>query len=140
MTFQDVIQMVYSIGLETTTHALERPEIQDFLHNNTDKFDLLLTEQFFQEPILLFAHKYQIPIVTVSTLGYNQYMYNMMGGSSPWAHVPHEFLEYNDRMTFFERIHNVYAGFYEEITRRLYYWPKQAEIAEKYFSHLQRKC
>lgn len=56
------------MGLESTEHALNSKAVKDFIKNDNSKFDLILAEQFFQESMLMFAHKYKAPIVTISEL------------------------------------------------------------------------
>jgi len=52
MTIYDFLKMLEIIGVKTTEHALRQPKVQALIHaKKTDGvFDLLLTEQFYQEP------------------------------------------------------------------------------------------
>lgn len=54
------------MGLGSTEHALNADNIKDFIKNDKTKFDLIFAEQFFQEALLMFAHKYKVPVVTLS--------------------------------------------------------------------------
>lgn len=60
----------------------------------------------------------------------------MMGNINPFSHVPHEFVLYDDKMSFLERLDNTFAGLYEKFRRSMYYLPVQEKLAQKYFSHL----
>lgn len=62
----DMLFTYWSMGLASTEHALKSKAVQDFIKNDHTKFDLILSEQFFQESMLMFAHKYKAPIVTLS--------------------------------------------------------------------------
>lgn len=61
-----MLRAYWWMGLESTEHALKSKAVKDFIKNDNSKFDLILAEQFFQESMLMFAHKYKAPIVTIS--------------------------------------------------------------------------
>ncbi|KFB51605.1 AGAP007374-PA-like protein [Anopheles sinensis] len=127
---------LYPLGLETAEYAYTRENVANFIRNDTGHFDLLLAEQFYQESYLMLAHKYNVPIVTIGTFGFAQYMSPMMGLMSTWSHVPHEFLPYTDRMSLPQRAYNVYVSMYELLLRSWYYLPQQEAMAAKYFGFL----
>lgn len=57
--------LYWNVGLSTTKYALENPNVQQFIEQDDNDFDLIISEQFFQEAFLMFAHKYRAPIVTI---------------------------------------------------------------------------
>jgi glucuronosyltransferase len=156
MKFHDMMNFVYyGIGTSTTEHALQNKRVQDFIQRTNDSFDVIVAEQFYQEAFLMLAHKYKAPFVTVGknkkkklkfkpntyisfagTFGFAQYMSPLFGVLSPWSHVPHEFLPYSDRMTFFERVESTMLNMFEHYLRQYRYLPMQDDLARKYFSHL----
>lgn len=135
MKNHDFLKMLEIIGLKTTEHALRQPKVQELIHAKQTEgvFDLLLAEQFYQEAFLALAHKYRVPIVTTSTLGYENHMSQMMGLITPWSFVPHGFMPFTDRMTFMERVKNSYESLYEDLDRYYNYFPKMDAITEQYF-------
>ncbi|KAH8362553.1 hypothetical protein KR200_000776, partial [Drosophila serrata] len=98
------------------------------------KYDLLLAEQFFNEGALILGHLYQIPIITISTFGFANYLSQLFGVVSPWSYVPHVYLPYSDKMTLWERIHNVAFSGVEDLLREFTYYPLQDAILQKHFS------
>lgn len=56
--------LYWRAGLLTTEHALQTQVVQKFIQRE-DHFDLVLSEQFFQESFLMFAYKFSCPIVTI---------------------------------------------------------------------------
>lgn len=59
--------LLWKVGLLSTRHALDSKAGQSLLHGPDDReFDLVISEQFFQESFLLFGHKFKAPIVTIS--------------------------------------------------------------------------
>lgn len=52
-------------GKETSEYALKNQMVQDFIASDDLRFDLVISEQYFQESWLMFAHKFNAPIVTI---------------------------------------------------------------------------
>uniref|UniRef100_W8ASC2 UDP-glucuronosyltransferase 2B15 n=1 Tax=Ceratitis capitata TaxID=7213 RepID=W8ASC2_CERCA len=132
------LQMLQVLGVATTEHALQQPKVQAIINANetANVYDLLLVEQFYQEPFLALSHIYNIPVVSSSTLGYENHMSQMFGIISPWSYVPHGFLPFTDRMSFWERLQNAYNSLYEDLHREYVYFPSMDELVSKYFGHL----
>jgi len=141
MTIYDTLKMLEIIGVKTTEHALRQPKVQALINaKQTDGvFDLLLAEQFYQEAFLALAHVYKIPVVTTSTLDYENHMSQMMGLITPWSFVPHGFMPFTDRMSFLERVQNSYVSFYEDMNRLLNYFPKMDAVAREFFGPILGK-
>ncbi|XP_053674279.1 UDP-glycosyltransferase UGT5-like [Anopheles nili] len=133
---QMLMDFLYPLGLETAEYAFSRKNVMNFLRNDRTQFDLLLAEQFYQEAYLMLAHKYKVPIVSIGTFGFAQYMGPMMGLMNAWSHVPHEFLPYTDHMTLPQRAYNSLVSTYELLLRSWYYLPQQEAMVAKYFSFL----
>ncbi|KAH8407726.1 hypothetical protein KR222_011450 [Zaprionus bogoriensis] len=131
------IRMAYVMGLESTEFAFEQPEVLKLIQakDKVGKYDLLLAEQFFNEGALLLGHLYQIPIVTISTFGFANYMSSLVGIVTPWSYVAHGWKPYTDRMTFTERLDSVYNSFTEELLRTFWYYPAQDAILQKHFAN-----
>lgn len=62
------LQLLWRVGLPTTKHAFESAAGQKLLKSSSGsmQFDLVISEQFHQEAMLLFAHKFNAPLVTIS--------------------------------------------------------------------------
>lgn len=135
------LKMLEIIGLKTTEHALKQPNVQAIINHPNPKgqYDLLLSEQFYQEPFLALSYVYDIPVVTSSTLGYENHMSQMMGVLTPWSFVPHGFLPYTDHMSFMERVKNSYYSLAEDLIREWDLFPKMDKLVQKYFGHLKGK-
>ncbi|EDW02190.1 GH20037 [Drosophila grimshawi] len=130
------IKMVMVMGSETTNFAFEQKEVLNLINakNKVGKFDLLLAEQFFNEGALLLGHLYQIPIITIFTFGFANYLSPLVGIVTPWSYVSHGWKPYSDRMSLSERIDNVYCSVMEDIIRQFWYYPEQNEILQRHFS------
>nr|XP_036212666.1 UDP-glycosyltransferase UGT5-like [Bactrocera oleae] len=138
MELAGFLQMLQVLGVATTEHALKQRKVQDIINakQTENVYDLLLVEQFYQEAFLALSHIYKIPVVSTSTLGYENHMSQMFGIISPWSYVPHGFLPYSDRMNFWERLQNTYNSLYEDLHREYVYFPLMDDLVAKYFGHL----
>lgn len=133
------IDILFGLGLKSTQHALNSKNVKNFIKNNRDDFDLILSEQFFQESFLMFAHKYKAPIVTISTYGHSDFFDRFMGFYTPWAVVSHVDTTYTDEMSFFERIDNLFISIYDVVKRNFVYLPEHDKFAQEAFKELNGK-
>ncbi|XP_062134229.1 UDP-glycosyltransferase UGT5-like, partial [Drosophila sulfurigaster albostrigata] len=131
------LRMCYVMGLESTEFAFEQPEVLNLIDakDKVGKYDLLLAEQFFNEGALFLGHLYQIPIVTIATFGFANYLSPLVGVMTPWSHVPHGWKPYTPHMTLLERIDSVYTCALEDIVRTIWHYPQQDALLQKHFAH-----
>lgn len=133
------INSIWKYGLVTTSFALDSPVVKNFIETDRTHFDLVISEQFYQEAFNMFAYKYNCPLVAVGTLDYSDYIDRARGALTPWSHVPH-FLSYNsEKMTFLERLENFAYSTFDAIGRKFYYLPKHTELARKAFASLENE-
>ncbi|XP_030081391.1 UDP-glucuronosyltransferase 2B15-like [Drosophila hydei] len=130
------LRVAYTMGLGSTNFAFEQKEVQDLINakDKVGKYDLLLAEQFFNEGALILGHLYQIPMITVTTFGYSNYLSSLTGIINPWSYVAHGWKPYTDRMSLTERIDSVFCSLAEEVMRKFWYYPAQNEIIQKHLS------
>lgn len=142
MKFDSVLSnfyLMWDVGLYSTEHAFNDRNVAAFMNRSDLHFDVVVLEQFFHDSWLPFAHKFKAPIVTIATLGHANYFDHAMGFLTPWAFVPHNILTFNDNMSFFERLCNVYWGLVDAFLRKYSYMAKMQQMAEKYFTGLDGK-
>ncbi|XP_017866749.1 PREDICTED: UDP-glucuronosyltransferase 2B15 isoform X2 [Drosophila arizonae] len=130
------LRVAYRMGLSSTNFAFEQKEVQSLItaKDKVGKYDLLLAEQFFNEGALILGHLYQIPIITVTTFGYSNYLSSLTGIINPWSYVAHGWKPYTNRMSLMERIDSVFCSFTEEIMRYFWYYPTQNQILQTQLS------
>lgn len=49
----------------SSEHGLNTSNVQKFIHSQNSHFDLVINEDMFHESWLMFAHKFNAPIVTI---------------------------------------------------------------------------
>lgn len=118
---------LYHLGLMITNHTMLHPRVQELLHSKT-KFDVVVVEVFVNEAMLGFGSHFNAPVVGMSTFGANNWINDMVGTPSPVAYNPMFYLEYTENMSFFQRIHNLFANALDEIIIRFWYHPQQVSL------------
>lgn len=61
----EYVHRLYTMGRLTSDHGLQTKHVKEFIDRDDLHFDLIISEQFFQESWLMFAHKFNAPIVTI---------------------------------------------------------------------------
>lgn len=57
--------MNWRIGLLNSDYVLNNTQVQNLIKDKDKKFDLVLAEQFNQESMYMFAHKFNCPLITI---------------------------------------------------------------------------
>lgn len=131
--FLDMI--LFRGGLGTTEMTLNSTEVQDFLAED-NSFDLVISEQFFQESLYILAHKYKVPLVLVTTFG-NCMRHNIVTRNPlQMATTISEFLDLKEPTSFRGRLRNLYFIVYEYVYWRYWYLEKQEALVRKYIPNL----
>lgn len=125
--------LFYRAGLISTEHAFNDAKVQHLIQSDNLHFDVIILEQFNHDALLLFAHKFKAPIITIATLGHAEYLDHAMGLITPWSHVPHNMLTYTDQLSFTQRCYNMALSLVDILLRRYHYMPKMQQLADKYF-------
>ncbi|KAJ8722029.1 hypothetical protein PYW08_004431 [Mythimna loreyi] len=124
-------------GLAFTELVLNSTEIKTLLKEDT-KFDLVISEQFFQEALYVLAHKYNAPLVLVTTFG--NCMRHNIANRNPLqlATVVSEFLDVRDPTSFWGRMRNLYFTVYEYVYWKYWYLESQEKLVKKYLPDLPK--
>ncbi|KAG4070679.1 hypothetical protein HA402_013599 [Bradysia odoriphaga] len=131
------LTVLYELGIRSGIHGLRDKNVQKLINRNDIHFDLIISEQFFQESWLMFSRKYRAPIVTIGTYGYSDFFDSIMGLRTSWSFVPHMITNYSDRMTFFQRVHNTILSLADAFYRKYYYLPAQNDIVQEIFGSIE---
>ncbi|XP_031639549.1 UDP-glucuronosyltransferase 2B1-like [Contarinia nasturtii] len=117
-------------------YTLQNANIQKFIHSTGLHFDLVINEEFYGDSMLMFAHKFKAPIITICPFGVPEYIDRQQGLLTPISFVPHWMLPFSDNMTFYERFLNLILNAYDWAVRRYQFIPTEEEYVQKYFAHL----
>lgn len=88
-SFLPILLSFSKIVKESAHHALNHSNVQNFLHDDSQSFDLVINEEIFMDSFLMFAHKFKAPLMTICAYGYSDFFDRQFGLLTPWSHVPH---------------------------------------------------
>ncbi|XP_021912896.1 uncharacterized protein LOC110826504 [Zootermopsis nevadensis] len=126
--------LIWRSSQETCDLMLQEEEINKLIHATNLHFDLLIIEAFFNECFLGFVHKFKAPLIHLCTFGGTHWIGDWVGNPNPYSYVPDTFLEYSDKMNFWERAVNTIVGTGWRLGRHYYYLPGQDSIMRKHFN------
>lgn len=86
-----MIESIYGMGITITNFTLNHPKTKKFIETDQE-FDVIILEIFLDEPLLGFAHRFNAPIIGLSTFGASKWTTDLVGSPSPLSYVPHPFL------------------------------------------------
>jgi len=127
--------MIWSGGESLCHHVLQQESIQNLIHSTDLQFDVVIVEAFAHECFLGFAHKFQTPIIQVCSSGGGNFVADWVGSPNPYSYVPDEFIDYTDKMNFWERTHNTIVCLLKHVGRQLIHVPKQNAAMQKHFNY-----
>lgn len=128
-------KILWGGGLAYTKVALESKMVQDFLKSDS-KFDLVISEQFFQEAMYVLAHKYNAPLILVTTFGNCMRNNIIMRNPLQLSTVLSEFASVQNPSSFTGRLRNLYFTVYEYFWFKFWYLKKQEQLAKRYIPDL----
>ncbi|XP_021966720.1 UDP-glucuronosyltransferase 2B14 [Folsomia candida] len=112
----------------------DRPEIEALYEQD---FDLVLLQYVYNECALGFVDKILTkngtkstapPLIVFSVLNADYRILNYVGGNHPSSFVSNPYLDFNDKMTFSQRLVNFGANHLHEAVRRFYYLPAMEAV------------
>jgi len=138
MESQNLIQitfMMWGMGEALCHEVLREENVQKLIHSTDLHFDVVVIEAFVNECFLGFAHKFKAPLIQVCTYGGSNFMADWVGSPNPYSYVPDEFLEFTDKMNFWQRMYNTVFSTLKHVGRQLIHLPKQNAALHKYFNY-----
>lgn len=95
-------------GYKSCSDGLAAKAVQDFMKKN-HTFDLIITEYFNTDCYLGFAHKYKVPIVSLSSCTMMPWLNARYGNPDNPSYIPNNLMDFSDQMTFIQRVENTLA-------------------------------
>jgi len=78
--------MMWGLSEAVCHHVLQEENVQKLIQSTDLHFDhFVVIEAFFNECFLGFAHKFQAPLIEVSTYGDSNFMADWVGSPNPFS-------------------------------------------------------
>ncbi|XP_063921406.1 UDP-glycosyltransferase UGT5-like [Zophobas morio] len=126
------IMSTYDYENGITEKTLQNKEVQELLQSN-EHFDLVIVEQFFNDALKGFSAHFKAPLVLFSSMGLTEWNREYMGVPMLPSMNAVSYTQYTNRMTFFQRIRNLYGTIFDYLYRRYFFYPVQRKFLAQYF-------
>ncbi|KAL1491842.1 hypothetical protein ABEB36_012377 [Hypothenemus hampei] len=104
-----LISNVNTMMTELMKFTLKDPKVQELLKSN-EKFDAVIVEQFVNDPLKIFAHIYDCPLIIMSSVGPNSMVNHLVGNPTPASYVGHVAVgDISKDLSLFNRLLNLIA-------------------------------
>ncbi|PSN46987.1 hypothetical protein C0J52_17341 [Blattella germanica] len=103
--YYNLLYFFWQENLEFCEAVFEHPNIKRLIKSE-EKFDLVITELFGVDCFTGFAHKFQAPLISMTSSTLLPWANDRMGNPDNPSYIPNYFLSFTDRMTFPERMLN----------------------------------
>lgn len=124
---------LFQHGDYSTGFALKSKNVKQFIRNNNDKYDLIVSELFVEEAMYMLAHKYNAPLILISPFDYDYVLFGGLGTFSIWSHIPSLYGSYDKHLNFLSRLVNKVLTFFHVRNRKNRYLPQIDKMAAKHF-------
>lgn len=115
------------------SNVLENENLRELVRSESNSFDLVIVEAFYQEYTVTLGHKFNAPVVNVAST-------TIWPSISKWLHVPATFsyvpdccIGVTDHMGFMERVKNTITGVLETYVEEYVYFPMVESIMNTHF-------
>lgn len=110
-----IFLLIAEAGKITCEVAYKSRAVQSFLKEE-NHFDLAITEYFNTDCFLTLIKQFNLPVIRVSSCTLMPWSSERYGNPNNPTYIPNNFLQYSDKMSFFERLENtmltVFQSFY----------------------------
>lgn len=130
MTYIGQLVQLSKKGVFYTEKVLRVKEVQDLLHSN-EQFDLVLMEDFVNEAMAIFQHKFKCPSVILTAGPPTIFTNHRFANPSQPAYVPNLLNDFGSHMTLWERLLNVFHEIVGELYVHFVNIPNQNEILQR---------
>ncbi|KAL1491843.1 hypothetical protein ABEB36_012378 [Hypothenemus hampei] len=118
---------------EIMKFTFEDPKVQQLLNSN-EKFDAVILEQFVNDPLKVFAHIYDCPLILLSGVGPNTMVNRLVGNPSPISYAAHLLLgDFSKDLSFFNRLKNLVAHAMENFMFTFFLFPSDDNFLHQFF-------
>lgn len=118
----------------TVEDIYKNPLVEKLIKKQSEKFDLVICEGFFgYESLFAFGQLYGVPVIAVASFGNSIYINQHIGNPIGSSYHPSFLLPYTDKMSLFQRLHNLLLNAYIIVNSELFHIPNQQKLVEKYF-------
>lgn len=125
----------WGINKKYAERILRIKSLQDFVHSESYSFDLVLIESFYQEYTVTMGHKFNAPVVCITSTLIQPTNSHWIGLPSTFSYILDVRTRSSDRKTFYDRLKSTCIGFIQVYLEYYLYIPAQTAFMDKYFGY-----
>lgn len=115
--------------------SIDNEVVKNLIRSDSNSFDLVMIESFFQEYTVALGHRFNAPVVNLSPALVWGSMSKWLPVPSTFSYVPDCCIGMTDKMSFVERLKNSITGFLEVYVENYLYIPMVKSIMTKHFAY-----
>jgi len=109
--------------------SYDLPHVKEMIEKESDTFDLVFIQPFFNDCVFGWVHRIKAPIVLFTPTGAPSYLAEVVAGNHfPPSFTPSPMLQYSTEMTFVQRFLNFGMDIMIQLIARLVFEPQAAAI------------
>lgn len=134
---QSMIALIqnFVVMLETLNDKFFANENVQKLLKSDETFDVLIVEQFLVDSMKILGNIYNVPVISLSTMGATPWVNKIVGNPSPNSYIPNMETDYTPHMTFTQRLGNLFFSLIQHAVDEFFYFPGQNRILKKHFTN-----
>jgi hypothetical protein len=131
-SFLTLLPLFANMMVGMCEETLNHTNVQKLIHSD-EKFDVVIVEQFMNEAQKALATRFNAPLILFSTMGANSWVNQLIGNPQPLAYIPEALLGYSSKMTFSQRLVNIFTYVAQLGLNHFYIYPEHDKLIKKYF-------
>jgi hypothetical protein len=131
-SFLTLLPLFANMMVGMCEQTLNHTNMQKLIHSD-EKFDVVIVEQFMNEAQKALATRFNAPLILFSTMGANSWVNQLIGNPQPLAYIPEALLGYSSKMTFSQRLVNIFTYAAQLGLNHFYMYPEHDKLIKKYF-------
>lgn len=135
MNFLTSTTLKWDLGIKLSEEVMSHKNMIEFIHSNSNSFDLVMIETFCQEYTVAIGHKFNAPVINLAPA-------MIWSSVSKWLHVPSTFsyipnvcLMSSGKISFIERLKNTITGVLQLYVEDYMYLPLIKTVMNKHFTY-----
>ncbi|KAJ8881421.1 hypothetical protein PR048_017902 [Dryococelus australis] len=125
------LRELYTWGVYSCEATFNAPQVQELLASEAS-FDLVMVEVFNADCLFAFAHRFQAPLVGVSTGILLPWASDVFGNPDNPSYIPAHFFPYPVRMSFWQRLVNAVSLVLFKAVHKTVFSREADRMARKY--------
>ncbi|CAG9836531.1 unnamed protein product [Diabrotica balteata] len=123
--------LLASITESTCERFLSSEYVKNFL-KESNSYDVVIAEVFGSHCYFGLAKRYNAPVIGLSSTDLLPWMYQWYGSPENPSYIPVLFMDYSDKMNFFQRVENTLMLIFSKLVHLYYIAPTGNEYSKKY--------